>query len=512
LSREHLLWNSSVDRLFRSGHTGLAGHLFLGTRYFGELPSLVPARRDNPHVWVMGGTGTGKSARVLAPLIAQYIALGYSLEVFDPKPDKALFESCRFECYHQEMPFRYVCITPGRWSYAFPPLAQSHAAAQTLASRAETWIQSLNLDYGVQYGGSYFTAMEEMLCIALLTLFPDARSPEEVARLFDSTSVLRNHLGERGWQDSSHIRSILSKLASVTPLNLTPNSPGITREVLNAAIDMRQPFYTPQVIYFALDSAQLRTSTRATLGLGFYNLLAAAKHVGPEPNVPVVCVIDEAQETIGPNLSILLEQSRSMGIQLVLAHQNLSQLRKHDTDYQGTFEENTGLQVVFNPVSRSVREWMEATSGQQLYVDLKWSQDFLPGMDFRAGEAFHPKLARASGFLDFPELHLSERLGPVWDRTDLMRLSAEPGVAWVRVTRDQGYSRDSGQWVPIRSLFHIDPDAYRARRLSPWPGPNGQTVLVEQSPAFDRRFTDPPPVTPKTTRIRNTLRRFREQP
>jgi hypothetical protein len=475
MSREHLLWNSTVDRLLQSGHEGLAGHLFLGTRYVDGLPCLVPAERDNPHVWVMGGTGTGKSARVLGPLIAQHVARGYSVVVFDPKPDKALFESCRVECHHQEMPFRYVSVTPGTWSYAFPPLAQSHMAAQTLASRSETMIQSLNLEYGVQYGGSYFTAMEEMLCMALLTLFPDARSPEEVSRLFDSPTVLRNHLGEKGWQDSSHIRSILSKLAGVTPLNVTPNTPGVTPAVLEAAIDMRQPFYSPQVIYFALDSSQLRTSTRATLGLGFYNLLAAAKHVGPTPAVPVVCVIDEAQETIGPNLSILLEQARSMGIQLILSHQNLSQLRKHDTDYQGTFEENTGLQIVFNPVSRSVREWMEATSGKQLYTDLKWSQKILPGMDIWADDAFHPDRIRSSGLLDFPQVQVVERQGPVC------------------------------------TLFHIDRDTFTARRTSPWPGPNGQTVLVELEPAFNRRHTDPPKATPKTARVRNSLRRLREE-
>jgi hypothetical protein len=512
MNKEHILWNSSVDRLFRSGHDDLEGHMFLGMRYYGGTPFLIPVKRDNPHIWVMGGTGTGKTTRVLAPLIAQYIALGHSVVVLDPKPDKALFESCWFECDYQGIPFRYICITPGRWSYTFPPLAQSHAAAQTIASRAETWIQSLNLDYGVQYGGSYFTATEEALCIALLTLFPESRSPEEIARLFDNPAVLRRHLGERGWTDSSHIRSVLAKLAGVTPLNVTPNTPGVTKQVLDAAIDMRQPFYTPQVIYFALDSAQLRTSTRATLGLGFYNLLAAAKHVGSKPDVPVVCVVDEAQETIGPNLSILLEQARSMGIQLILSHQNLSQLRKHDTDYQGTFEENTGLQIVFNPVSRSVREWMEATSGNQVYTDVKWSQDLLPGLDLRSSESFHPRLARRSGFLDFPELHVSERIGPVWDRTELMQLSAEPGVAWVRITRDQGFSRDGGQWVPVRTLYHIDGDTFDVRRFSPWPGPNGQNVFVELDPSYDRRFRELPPPTPRTTQLRKTLRRFREEP
>jgi hypothetical protein len=512
---EHLLWANAVDRIFRSAHAGLEKHLFLGNRYCGGLPYLLPDSRDNPHIWVMGGTGTGKSSRVLAPLIAQHVALGYSVLVLDPKPDKAMFWSCYDDCYHQEVPFRYVSITPGMWSYVFAPLAQSHAVAQTLASRAEILIQALNLDYGVRYGGSYFTTMDELFCVGLLSLFPDVRSPEAVVRLCEDSPALKRMLGERGWEDSNHVRAIFAKLAGVTVFNPTPGTRGFTEAVLDAAIDLRQLFFTPQVVYFGLDAQQLRTSTRAALGLGFYNLLAASKHVGPKPQVKVVCVLDEAQEAVGPNLSILMEQARSMGIRLVLAHQNLGQIRRPDADYQGTFEENTGLHVVFNPVAREVRQWMEETSGQQLYTALSWEQDLLPGTDLRADDGFRPPLARPPDLLEFPRVNVSERLGPVWDQTTLMRLSAEPGVAWVRLTRDAGYAREGGQWVPVRMLYHVSEPRFIRRAEGSWPGPNGQTVLVERDPPFDKRHhapLPPPRPTPGSDRTRARLRRLREEP
>lgn len=512
MSHDHLLWTNAVDRLLRSGHPGLERHLFLGHRYFGGLPYLLPDARDNPHVWVMGGPGTGKSSRVLAPLVAQHVALGDSVLVLDPKPDLPLLWSCHADCHHHGVPFRYVSITPGTWSYVFPPLAQSHAAAQTVAARAEVLIQALNLDHGVRYGGSYYTAMDELFAVAVFSLFPDARTPEAVARAVEDSPALKRAIGERAFEDSSHVRAIFAKLAGVTPFNPVPGGPGFPPPVLEAAVDLRQLFLTPQVVYFALDAQQLRTSTRAALGLGFYNLLAAAKHVGPRPPVRVVCVQDEAQEAVGPNLSILLEQSRSMGIRLILAHHSLEQLQKGDADYRGTFEECTGLHVVFNPVATTTRRWLEETSGQRAYTSLSWQQDFLPSADPRAGDQFRPDRARRTLF-DFPTVSVGERLGPVWDQTTLMRLSAEAGVAWVRLARNRHYARDDGQWVPVRMPFHVSPKTYADRSAYGWPGPNGQTVRVERDPPYDRRHRPPPSrPAPLPAHTREALRRLRGQP
>jgi hypothetical protein len=512
---EHLLWTNAVDRLLRSGHDQLERHLLLGMRYFGGQPYLLPDERPNPHIWVMGGPGTGKSSRVLAPLITQHVALGYSVLVLDPKPDPALFWSCQAECHHQSVPFRYVSITPGMWSYVFAPLAQSHAAAQTLASRAEVIIQSLNLDYGVRYGGSYFTTMDELFCVAVLSLFPDAKTPEAVARQAEQSPRLKRLLGERGFEDANHVRAIFSKLAGVTVFNPEPGQRGFTSEVLSASVDMRQLFYQPQVVYFALDSQQLRTSTRAALGLAFYNLLAAAKHVGPKPEVKVVCVLDEAQEAVGPNLAILMEQARSMGIRLILAHHSLEQLRKAEVDYCGTFEECTGLHVVFNPVAATTRKWLEESSGQRLYTSLGWTQTLLPGTDPLAAQSFRPELARRPSLLEFPAVAVAERLGPTWDLNTLMRLSAEEGVAWARLTRDTGYARDGGQWVPLRMLYHIAEPTFKARNKRPWPGPNGQTVMVERATPFDLRHQPPeqrPRAGPIPTDTRAAIRRLRDRP
>ena len=303
MTPEHIIWNNQLDRLLMSGRpdahgrTAFEDYVYLGNRQADGLPLIVPSKRDNPHVWIMGGTGVGKTARVLAPFIAQRIAGGQSVIVLDPKSDRAFFESCAVECHHQRIPFRWVDITPGRYSYAFSPFAQSHAEAQTLVARAEIVIQALNLDHGSVYGGSYYTAMDELFVNAVFTLFPEAKSASEIARRLDSPGEMKRCLGAKGWDDTNHVRAIFSKLAGATPLNITPRSRGVTPAVLENAIDLRHPFYVPQVIYFSLDAKEMRTTTRATIGLAFYNLLAAAKYVGPKPAVKVVCVIDERRRS-----------------------------------------------------------------------------------------------------------------------------------------------------------------------------------------------------------------------
>lgn len=505
---EHLCWQNQVERLRQHAAADWADparrYLFLGNQVEGGAPFVVPAVRANPHVWVMGGAGTGKSALVLAPLVVQLLQnrVG-SVAVFDPKPDKALFESCRLTAAGLGLPFRHVCITPGMSSYSFPPLLQTHFAQQTLTARAETLVQALNLDYGVQYGAAYYTAMVETFVRNVLARFPAVRSPEGLAELFDRPDQLRGLVDAKTWDDSNHVRSIFAKLAGVTSLNLTPGTPGVDPRAVAAAVDLIDLFRERQVAYFALDSAQLRTTTRSVIGLGFYNLLAAAAFAGrylpPHAKVPVACVIDEAQEIVAPNLEILLDQARDLGIQLVLAHQNLEQLHRKERDYQGVLEENTGLQVVFNPVGRKVREWMEKTSGQRVQVRLGWEQDWYGGLDMRDGRRFGPDQARRPGWFEPPRLSVREELAPRWDQDTIMRLSACRGVAWVRV--GQGY--ESSSWTPVQMLRHIDEATFHARRRQPWPAATAETVLVEHETAFDRRRrTSATPAADLRSRIR----------
>jgi TraM recognition site of TraD and TraG len=502
---DHWAWEHQVELLTRFAAEDWTDrrrrHLFLGRREDDGTPFLVPVVRANPHAWVIGGAGTGKSALVLAPLVSQLLAnrVG-SVLVLDPKPDKALFESCRLAAGALGLRFRHVCVTPGRSSFAFPPLRQSHTRRQTPTARAEMLIQALNLDYGHEYGGSYYTATVEAFVRGVLTRFPDVQSPGALADLLDRPESFRGLFDKKTWDDSNHVRALIAKLGDVTSLNVTPDTPGVSSAALTSAVDFADLFRQPQVVYFALDSAQVRTTTRAVIGLAVSNLLAAAAHTAshlpPGGRVPVACVIDEAQEVIAPNLEIVLDQARDLGVQLVLAHQNLEQLRRKERDYRGVLEENTGLQVVFGPIGRGVREWIEQTGGQRLQADLKWEQDHHSEMDFADGGSFHPSLARWGeadwgGWFTPPKLSVGEKLVPRYDRDVLRALSARAGVALVRVTQDSGYAQAEGDWTAVRLLRHISEEEFVRRKALPWPAATPEMVTVSHEPRRRPPSADP---------------------
>src|ERR1043166_1690559 len=119
------IWTNMVRTMLESAE--MREHVFLGTTLFGDYPFLLSKKRPNRHLWITGGSASGKTARLLATYTTQrLLARDTSVVIIDPKPDKALFENARLLCDPRldtssgiALPFRYVSQTPGRQSYAY---------------------------------------------------------------------------------------------------------------------------------------------------------------------------------------------------------------------------------------------------------------------------------------------------------------------------------------------------------------------------------------------------------
>jgi ABC-type molybdate transport system ATPase subunit len=60
------------------------------------------------HMHVLGGSGSGKTSCVLAPLVTQLIRAGDSaVVIIDLKGEMAFFESVRLECERSKRTFKY---------------------------------------------------------------------------------------------------------------------------------------------------------------------------------------------------------------------------------------------------------------------------------------------------------------------------------------------------------------------------------------------------------------------
>ncbi len=68
---DSLRYDNWIDGLSKSRNKLLRDHFFLGIASWTGEPIFLAKDIFNEHVWVTGGSGSGKSALILAPLISQ---------------------------------------------------------------------------------------------------------------------------------------------------------------------------------------------------------------------------------------------------------------------------------------------------------------------------------------------------------------------------------------------------------------------------------------------------------
>ena len=109
-----------IARLKRSSNAKLKKHFFLGASSWTGEPILLADDLLEEHIWITGGSGSGKSALILAPLVSQVIDRGDRSVVFiDQKNDPASFWNC-FDCaYRAGMQFKYFTVVPGEESFIY---------------------------------------------------------------------------------------------------------------------------------------------------------------------------------------------------------------------------------------------------------------------------------------------------------------------------------------------------------------------------------------------------------
>src|SRR5262245_15374504 len=99
--KNSLSYDNWVERLLRSDDERLRDHFLLGVAAWTGEPILLALKLLQEHLWVTGGSGSGKSALILAPLIAQIIRRrDTSLVFIDQKGDAPSFWNT-FDCAFQ---------------------------------------------------------------------------------------------------------------------------------------------------------------------------------------------------------------------------------------------------------------------------------------------------------------------------------------------------------------------------------------------------------------------------
>jgi len=66
-------WQASVATLLSSDDSTEANSIYLGHQPDHDVPCLITKSSIEGHVLIMGATGSGKTARVVAPILSQLI-------------------------------------------------------------------------------------------------------------------------------------------------------------------------------------------------------------------------------------------------------------------------------------------------------------------------------------------------------------------------------------------------------------------------------------------------------
>ena len=468
-------WDNYVDRLVNSKDDMERDHILAGTAEKGDYPILIHSTIHDMHGHLLGDTGASKTTLGIAPQATQIIARADSTVVIvDLKGDRALFETCRREAARtKKLRFRWLCNEVGKSTFAFNPFLQSHNRLLTPEQLTQELLQGLSLDYGLEYGAGYFTAMNEVV-LNNVVRSTGAKSFRELDKFLSDREWYETIGHKEDWRQARHLGALVSRLAGSQAINVVPGMFPDQPEVHQQSIDVANLYDEPQVVYLNLRSAVEPTNAPAIARLFLWSMFTAASHQ-PQEGKRVYFFIDEVQQIISDGMKLIFEQFRDLGGTIIAAHQTAGQLNRQGTDLADTIDSCTAVKQVFRASDPRSLERLERLSGKRKELVPMWMQAYERGTGDLT-DRYDPVLAK-DGIV-----RVSEREQARLDSDALLALGARRQSSLVRFTFGSGYTQFAGASVPIVSQFSISWDEYRRRRRQPWPtAPGAFTIAAPQA-------------------------------
>jgi hypothetical protein len=494
-------WQWYVDRIRTSKHVcedpfGIevreAEHLFLGVEPNAQFPVLLDKEILKEHCYIVGDTGSGKTAVGITPLLLQLVRGHRSKDdtttppppmvVLDLKGDYALFHTLREESAKRRKhmgitdpddarhAFRFFTPEKGRASYFFNPFQSLDTEARSEIQLCHLILDSLGLNHGEGYGRSYYSRKSRMMLLDALTKGPRPRSIEELYKRLKQFTGEHDDL-DRLTGDFNYKHDTFELLATIHTLSkyeMLATTANLDNPELS--IHMPEVIQEGQIAYFWLPAALESISVREIAKLAIFSLLTAAidrqreKGTGKDEPKQVYLVIDEFQRIAGENFKVILEQARSFGISAILANQTQSDLNTHDIDLRPTVRGNTRTKMFFSVTDPEEERVLSEASGQELAM---LESGF-------GGFSDHAAAAAPAQW--------SQSLKPRLTRNDIMRVSDHPLEYILKVSRGSGFTQFGGMPIPVRTTYPLTKDLFEERKRLPWPPSMKATVVPTKSP------------------------------
>jgi hypothetical protein len=322
----------------RSGRFVKGGRYALGLDSQGGVVWLPLGTRGGRHTLLIGATGTGKTTTMLWALL-RHLDAGFGAIVIDAKGDRGLLARCRGEALARERAFyRFSLDGPSnQWN----PLAcgSTGERADKLIA-AEEWTEPHYKRLYQRYLLAVFTALDAQATEPDLSTVVGLLNPDKLtllSRQIESEQTaqrLLDYLGELTpdeRRDLGGLRNRLAILAESEHGTLLAAAEDPADE-----IDLLLAVAQQAVVVFSLNSSRYPESAKLLAAALFQDLKRAAGVLETEPGLrhPAAVVIDEFGAFGQDHVLGLFQRARSAGLSLLLATQELADLRRIDPGFQ----------------------------------------------------------------------------------------------------------------------------------------------------------------------------------
>lgn len=331
------------------GHKLVLG---LNTHAGREKPVTVSNAQRLKHTHIIGATGTGKST-FLQSIICQDIQNGEGLCVLDPHGD--LIESIL--PYIPESRINDVLLVdPADVAYpvGFNILnAHSEIEKDILSSDLVAVFKRLSTSWGDQMNSVFANAILAFLesrqggtLVDLRRFLVEKSFRESYLKGVSDPSIVYYWQREYPLLKSGSIGPILTRLDTFLRPKLIRNMVAQKK-----GLDFEHILDSKKIVLVKLSQGLVGTENSYLLGTffitKFYQAAMARQSKGKEHRSDYFLYIDEFQNFITPSMSAILSGARKYHLGLILAHQDMQQLAKYDTELASAVAANAGTRICF---------------------------------------------------------------------------------------------------------------------------------------------------------------------
>ena len=322
-------------RELREGIVSRPGEFVLGLGSRGRPVSLRFGGASGRHGLLLGASGAGKSNALLWCL-ARHADAGFGAVVIDMKGDQLLLKRLEAQARAADVDFYGWTLDGGdRWN----PLAHGN--------RSELKDKLIGSE---QFTERHYQAMYERYLLNLFRAIegrPEARDLRTVVRLLDPPELA---MFIRDLYDEQAAEEIGAYLARLTPDQardlrgladrlalLVEGDHGdlLTSPTDGDEIDLATVIQSGAIVVFSLNSSSYGETAKLIGNMVIQDLKAVCGAIerGTIPRRPAIVAVDEFSGLHGDQVAGLFQRARSAGISVMLATQELADLRRVDEGF-----------------------------------------------------------------------------------------------------------------------------------------------------------------------------------